>query len=362
MRIDFNEIDREHFIIKECLVGSEVVFLVYPKHVGVKFNQKNKIFRSSVWDKEGNLISAGLPKFTNWGENPENFPLPSSLVGCTAVEKVDGSALIVSKWKGNVIIRTRGTVDASALETGSEIELLKKKYPDIFTFIEDTHKYSYVYEWVSPQNRIVLQYPEPDLYLIGMIKNEDYSLATQEDLDFLAKEFGIKRPQTHVFQSIEDMLELVKNWKGKEGVCLYSNKDQVIHKVKADEYLVLHQFKENANIETVIDLFIEYGCPNFSDFQKKLLETFDYECAKMVLPFCSRVCDAYKEVVKIIDGMKRFLSEQVFILPTRKLQAVVVLQAYGKTERSGMVFTLLDGKPLTGQQVKKLVYQVLKND
>jgi hypothetical protein len=42
-----------------------------------------------------------------------------------SVEKLDGSTLIVSKYNGQYILRTRGTVDASKLANGFELELFK---------------------------------------------------------------------------------------------------------------------------------------------------------------------------------------------------------------------------------------------
>ncbi len=40
-----------------------------------------------------------------------------------AVEKLDGSTLIVSKYKGQYILRTRGTVDASTYLQGAKVRL-----------------------------------------------------------------------------------------------------------------------------------------------------------------------------------------------------------------------------------------------
>ena len=73
MQITLSTINTEHFRITEKCVNNKSVFLVQPQRVGVKFTQSNKIFRSSVWDKTGRLVSASWPKFTNWGENIENF-------------------------------------------------------------------------------------------------------------------------------------------------------------------------------------------------------------------------------------------------------------------------------------------------
>jgi len=46
--------------------------------------------------------------------------------------------------------------------------------------------------------------------------------------------------------------------------------------------------------------------------------------------------------------------------PGRKVQAQQILAAYGNTNRAAFVFTLLDGKSLSKDQLKKLLYQVTK--
>jgi hypothetical protein len=66
-------------------------------------------------------------------------------------------------------------------------------------------------------------------------------------------------------------------------------------------------------------------------------------------------------VQKIEAGFKRFIEVELSKYPTRKLQAVVTFQSYGKNNsRAGMVFTLLDGKSLGDKEYKKLLFQVLK--
>ena len=102
MKINLSEIDKESFMVHESTIYGEPLYLVQPQHIGCKWSQENKRFRSSIWNAEGELVSAGFPKFTNWGEAPEVFPLPKSLKGAYVNEKLDGSLLVVSKYRGMV--------------------------------------------------------------------------------------------------------------------------------------------------------------------------------------------------------------------------------------------------------------------
>ena len=367
MKIDIDKVDRTQFMVHHFhSLNGEIVHLIQPQHIGTKWTQDNKHMRSVVVNYEGEVISASFPKFTNYGENPEHFPVPNSLKHCTVVEKLDGSTLIVSKYNGQYILRTRGTVDASTMANGFELELFKEKilFPLAKNIgnIGETWEFSILFEWVSPINKIVLNYgDEPDWYLVGMIWHGDYELHSQSDLDDFAKQHNLKRPATYTFSDVNDLLQNVEEWKGKEGVCVYSKNDQSIHKVKSADYLIKHRFKSEATLENTLDLYFSYGKPLYQEFESKLTETFDYECFEMVRGYASQICDASKEVNKIVDGFKSFIDNQLKVLSTRKEQAQKVISSYSESNRSSMIFSLLDGKTLTADQHKKLFWQVLKN-
>jgi len=366
MKIDLSTIDRTQFHVNEHVVNGEMLYLIIPQQMGCSWTKENSIFRSSVWNSDGELVSAGFKKFVNWGEKPEVFPTPSSLKGATVMEKIDGSTLIVSKYKGQFIIRTRGTVDASKMEkNGHEIEIFKNEVlPLLFKshlVNGDTWNYSFIFEWTSNLNKIVLDYGDvPQFFLIGIVCHGDYRLSTQVELDNYAWELGLKRPATYTFTDVADLISNVELWEGKEGVCVYHNNDQYITKCKSFQYLKLHRFKSNATFENTVDLFFEYGMPSYQEFEAKLIQTFDFECYQLVRGFISTICDGYKEVNKIVEGMKTFVNK-IKSLPTRKEQAMTIFASYGKeSNRSSYIFSLLDGKTLEKEQLKKLLYQVTK--
>ena len=359
MQINLSSIDREQFMVHPHVIAGETCYLVQPQHIGAKFNQENKIFRSSIWNSEGRLVSAAMPKFTNWLENPDNFPVPTNLNGCKLLAKIDGSLLCCSYYKGQQILRTRGTTDASKLDNGFELEIFRKKYSDFFDNFKD-ESCSYLWEWTSPLQKIVIDYgTEPEIRLIGKIYHHDYSLERQEVLDEVAALFNFKRPEYYYFDTILEMLKAVEAFKGKEGICLYSNNDQNIHKIKGLEYIARHKFKSQANIETVIDLFCELGCPDFQTFQKTIIDKFDFECYEYVQGYVSSVCDAYKEVIKIKESLQKAV-DGVGRWSLRKQQALELKSKFGDSSRLSMAFMLLDNKPLGVEQNKKLIYQVLK--
>ena len=361
MKIDLNAIDATQFYVNQHIIAGQVVYLVIPHQIGTKWTRENMHFRSSVWDSEGRPVSLSYKKFWNFGEMPELSPIPKTLDGTTIVAKIDGSTLIISKFRGQFILRTRGAIDVSAQPNVGEIQLLKEKYPLIFELDAhlDTWSYSIITEWVTPANKIVLTYPEVDFILTGVINHDDYSLWSQSELDAFAKKMGMNRPETYTFASVEDLVQNVDKWDGREGVVWYHSNGQKLIKIKAAKYLFLHRMKsELSSLEKVIDVWISRGYPSYMDFYNYIQTTFDYELAVFCQPQMSKICDAWKIVQQIEAGMKKFV-EPLKGLP-RRTAALKIIGAYGETNRKSFCFLLLDNRELGGEEIKKLLFQVLK--
>lgn len=370
MEIDLSKIDQTQFMVHPCEFNGETMHLVQPQHIGCKWTQQNKFFRSSVWNSGGELVSCGFPKFVNWGENPDVFPVPTSLKNCDIIEKTDGSLLIVSKYKGKFIIRTRGTIDASKMNNGNEIETFKTKYASVFQFQPhyETRPFSLLFEWVSPDNRIVIRFNEPEFFLVGAIYHDTGKLWTQDWLDTLAKSWGCPRPTRYSFNSVPDLMFNINDWKNKEGVCVYSSDGQMIHKVKSSWYLVRHRLKEEfSSFEKLLDFYIEEKCPDFSTFSNRVSEVTDWETVTQLIGDISKCVDAKDTVLKIMKGMWVFVSQRLLPMgdpkdkKVRGEMAKLVISSYGKTNRTSMVFKILDNKELDNDDMKRLFYQVLKH-
>jgi len=360
-----DELVKMGFVVRDCELGGEDCVLIYPSKKAtfdIKWTEELMQFRSSIWTKNyGIPVSLSFKKFFNWGEREDLCAPPESLHGAVAVEKVDGSTLIVSKFNGELIVRTRGTVDARDLDNGSEIDELIKEYPVAFDnelINRETH--TLLFEWTTPTNRIVLDYGDaPQLHLIGVVQHNNYKYMQQDKLDAVAVFMGVERPVTHPFDCVERMMETVKAFKDQEGICLYFGKEvQDILKVKGTDYLAKHAFKSHCTINSVIDMFIERGRPLHNEFLHQLEEEFDYECVQMAVGYVSDVCDAYRHVQKMIAHMEEFVAPLRNV--ERKEAAIAIMQAYGKTNRSGYAFNILDGKSLDDAAIRKLLHQRCK--
>lgn len=367
MKIDIQSIDRNSFMVHQHYVGEHECYLVQPIHFGATWNKDNLIFRSSLWDKEGNPVSLSFKKFFNLGEKPDISPTPSSLVGSRMIEKLDGSTLIFSRYKGHTVIRTRGTTDVRKQENAHEIDVLLNKYAKFISYLEkqDTTQHSYIFEWLSPTNRIVLDYgKEPDMVLISAIVHDDYSLVDQHSLNHIARNYNLRRPKFYNYNSIDELQKAVVDMRDFEGICLYYNDEQDILKIKSAQYLLLHRLKSNiSNIENLIDLYLSFKdtlgdhYPSYNEFFTHLSNTYDYEIAVMARSHISKIVDGMKEVFEIMTAMAKFAKKLDGL--SRKEQASKILQAYGQTNRASYVFAILDNKSFDNDKIKKLLFQVL---
>jgi hypothetical protein len=376
VKIDLNAIDRDNFQVEENIIVSNGLSIYFvkplPNPKNLIWTQANKIFRSSVWDCEGNLISASFPKFGNWGENSENFPTPTDLNGCDVCGKVDGSLLIVSTFCNHTIYRTRGTLDATTLKNGPEIEIFKRSiFPRMSRHCGDfTWPISWLFEWTSPLNKSVINYGNnPAWYLVGLINHDKYTLSYQHDLDDLAVSIRCGRPRIYDFtgSTPDKMIDVISKWKDREGAVVYSNDGQSMHKIKSSWYLAFKRMKDEISRENLIKAWFELNKPDYKYFTSTIENYFGIEIAAQIRGDMSIICDSWKEVLEIIAGFNSFIKTNITSVGNvenpnfRKEMKNIIVSSYGKTSRADYVLKIVDGKELNDNDLEHLLYQCIKN-
>jgi hypothetical protein len=350
IKLAFESSDLSEFRFTDCTFGGDECVLVNPIAFP-KYNSYNKYLRSVIYRKlDYKILSAGFPKFTNWLEKPDIFPVPTQISECQIVTKLDGSLLCISKYKDSLIIRTRGSCNIDKCLNNNEIELFKLKYPKFFNSILDG--YTYLAEWVSPLQRIVLNYNEPDIYLIGLINNNDYSLTKQDDLNILALDLGVKRPEMHSFLSFDDLFKSIENKTNFEGYCIYSNNGQSIHKVKTNDYLIKHRFKEKLNYESMVDYFLLNKDITIEEQIDKIGKEIDFECATQAKVFLLDIDKKYKNILKTFEDIKSQVSN--YKDKPRKELALFVKQSYNGPFQ-GIAFSFFEGKSVDDKKLTQLL-------
>jgi hypothetical protein len=351
---------KEEFNFKDCLIAGDECWLITPKDMSVKWFDDNARFRSCIVRKsDHHVVSQGFLKFTNFHERPEFQPWDNSWE-FEAIHKLDGSLLIISKYKGELIVRTRGTVDARSMPNGHEIDELITKYPKVFDneVLNDGH--SILVEWTTPSNVIVLrEHNTPTLTLVGIISNRDAVYCEQVILDGIAEEWNINRPQRYHYNTIEECILDVDAWRGKEGVVLYSPDGQTLKKIKASEYCELHKICTGIkNVKQVMDLFL--ASPKFTTseaFYKYVETTLDYEIAEKIKDDIENVVHAYNIFVDKFNRLTDVVNDLTYC-DSRKEQAMVITSRY-QDWRKSFAFNILDNYEIHDTVLGKAIHYEL---
>lgn len=204
--------------------------------------------RGIVFDSiNGGVIGRPLHKFFNVNERPT-----------TLVENLDWSkvARVMDKMDGSMIhtvITPSGIKLKSKKSFNSDVAVAAQKYADshqnITAFLEEcrTFNCTAIFEYVAPDARIVLFYPEPKLVLLHIRDNTSGEYMHVHLLQQIADNFGIELVQHPAIAGIpegvnlgEHLLQLAKTVEGIEGwIVQFSNGEMV--KLKTDWYLKRHR-------------------------------------------------------------------------------------------------------------------------
>ena len=253
--LDISKINQNEFNISE----EDGLTFIRPKRNKWDWLEEEKKLRSIVVDSEGYVVSSGFFKFGNYGEFLNETKILDDVLKENGTvrfsNKEDGSLCVRSIIKGKVILRTRGTSCGQYAfnEEGPTFyegffEVAKESYPKLLdpNYYPD---YSLLFEYVSPQNRIVLVYDYTDLVFIGGIKHSDLTLVTWEEMTKIAKQGNLTLVKLHTLpKNPKELVNMIyKEWIGSEGIVARCNNDQILVKIKSEDYLAKHRTKATMN-------------------------------------------------------------------------------------------------------------------
>jgi hypothetical protein len=249
MRVDVAALDRTQFKVLE----EEGETLVIPLKDKYRWTETELHLRSLVLDATGTVISAGFPKFFNYGEDPSRDGALAAAIARNAVEfpeKLDGSLIVVDRIDDEVRLRTRGrrTLGEFAPEVDA---LIASEYPELREALARepllaTH--SLLFELVHPARTVVLRPEKPALFLLGYV--DKATIKPAWDASILARisaATGTPVAPLHALPSdLAAAIEEIRTWRGKEGVVarfLDERGEPQLIKIKAEDYLRLHAFR-----------------------------------------------------------------------------------------------------------------------
>lgn len=215
--------------------GDEHGSLIRRECRGIAFNNKT-----------GAIVSRPFEKFFNLNEKPEtNIDVVDLSESHLVMEKVDGSMIRIFSVEpgGELKFGTkRGETDISADAERYARNVLGTEFLDWNRTVVDCG-FTPIYEWVAPQNRIVIDYDIEQLVLLAVREN-----ITGRYLSDL-RQFGfppcVPRPDVlSIGNTMNDMVNAVRGFTDKEGIVLYFPEKNKRIKVKSDWYVSAHRAKE----------------------------------------------------------------------------------------------------------------------
>ena len=216
-----------------------------------------------VTDKENIKISSRpMNKFFNI-EQGEVDRSNMKLVGY--MDKLDGSLISTYLHNGELKLKTKGSIKSEQAVAAMEwLDLPENsEMKNFLKFHTEKNNLTVNMEWTSPDNQIVLFYPESSLRILNMVNNKNGKILIAENIDkenLVNKDIFVKSHKIPNM-SLDNIIESIRNEQGNEGYILeFFDSEYNTHLVKVKNiwYVNLHQIKSNLNttskiIETIID-------------------------------------------------------------------------------------------------------------
>jgi RNA ligase len=265
--------------------------------------------RGLVTDNEGNIVARPFKKFFNIEENKHR---PTT--DFDVFDKMDGSLGILFNYKGEWILCTRGSFTSDQAIKG--IELLKN-----YDTTELLESYTYLFEIIYPENRIVVRYDEEMLILLGAVNTITGKEAEYNELMWFHNICGY--PIVKKYNGIIDYISLKDIIQdNQEGyVVLFSNGDRC--KIKGSEYIRLHRIMTSCSTTSIWEALKNGDDINSllkdvpDEFYKKIREYIDY--LKINFNFVKDTCIIlFNDVIisnNYIKPIKKVYAEWVKLQP-----------------------------------------------
>jgi uncharacterized protein YktA (UPF0223 family) len=183
--------------------------------------------------------------------------------------KYDGTLIIRSVVNDEIIMRTRGTL--SGREYGEAAKrIAASKYPQLLD-PDYFPNISLLFEYIGPENRIVVSYDEADLVLIGAIKHDNLEPLTWTELNQIDDALRLAETYSLSNKSLEEINNfLIQYPELIEGLVVRIGDS--FTKIKTEDYLRLHRLKSDINYSKVSDIIKNNNIQSWEELQVLLQE------------------------------------------------------------------------------------------
>lgn len=283
------------------------------------FNPIVKACRGCIVDVDTNtMVSTPFYKFGNYGES---YADEINWKNSSVQEKIDGSLIKRFYYDNQWFWVTNNGWDTNVkLPTGIISSFEEKETDNCHTFqdlidyswkmykdVELNKNYTYMFELISPKNRVICDYAKTELCLLGARNIQTYEELNPDGVKRMhndGKLSSMRSPEIYNLNTIDEVIDLCNSYKDSfhEGVVVCDNDFHRI-KIKCEHYLTMKGFKG------------EIGFTN-----KKVLEA-------MRSGSIDDVVAAFPEVIKQTENISSMIKELSILLTVVKNFAIDVYSA-----------------------------------
>lgn len=285
--------------------------------------------RGLITQVDGTIVARPFKKFHNIEQHEGAIPLEPFKV----TEKMDGSLGILYFVNEKPFIATRGSFTSEQADRANTI--LHSRY-SIFNF---QPCYTYLFEIVYPQNRIVVDYGDlEDLILLAVIHTET---GREVDIHDPAWVSMWPFPFTKHYDGITDIATLKElEEANKEGFVIRFESGLRL-KAKFADYVRLHRLLTQCTARTIWEA-LRTNQP---------LDTLLDRVPDEFYQWVKQTREELQRQFRIIESQCQKVLPRVQSLPSRKEQAAIIVQE----QYRGIIFLMLDNKDYR-EAIWKLLY------
>lgn len=349
-RGEFLVAEREHYTVINYMVALADTFDMFDSD-----DEGNYVYdvtgairrecRGLIFDKQGKLISRPFHKFFNVSERIEtqiaNLDMSASHV---IMEKMDGSMVRPLVINDEIVLGTKMGVteigqDATKLLTDEQKVWLRELYDNGKTPIM---------EYISPDNKIVIQYQEAKLVLLAIRDNltGNYYMPHWAPFETVPTYGSMEG-------NIQDYIARAREQEGREGdIIRWANGHAV--KIKNDWYVRIHKVKDMIRTERhILNIIV-------NEEMDDLLPVLDEADTKTVKDYEKRFNAALDNVLGRIEGLV-MIAKKVYG-GDKKTVALEFAPNLIHKQDARFIFSVLDGKDLRPLVLDHIAKSVTKTE
>lgn len=296
--------------------------------------------RGLIVDKHCNVVERPFKKFFNleepMGKPPENEEYE-------VFEKMDGALGILYFNKNTPYISTRGSFFSDQAKKATEI------YHEKYKQVNIERDLTYLFEIISKESHIVVDYDYEDLVLIDIIDKSTGKTARDH-----IRNYPFKTPKCWGKIPIDEIY--LQEKKNREGVVLKTVDTDFRTKIKFDPYKHLHKLISGlGSKKSVLEVLVEYK--TFDNFL--LNNTRGSQVADEAFNYI-------RETEEEIQSRKDAIIEESYSFfndnPTKGLTEMQIADLFSKFKYPWMLFGILRQNKDLDQMAYKIIKKEIKNE